>query len=110
MSIENFYDKTMTVARYSEKKDDSGALDLSGGNWSTIFSSVACMLRPLSASQKVSRGKTITDKVFIVQCAVMAILTGDRLTIDGVAYTVIGNPKDPNSMGHHLEIEAEIVS
>lgn len=107
--ISEFYDKTMAVTRYSEASDDAGALDYSSGNWVSVFSDKKCMLRPLSASQKVARGKTITDKLFLITCDYMDIRTGDKITIDGQAYDVI-NPKNPNSKNHHLEIEVEYVS
>ncbi len=109
MSLNDFYDKTMTVTRSTDALDDSGAVNYVAANWSTVYSNKSCMLRPLSASQKVARGKTITDKLFTVTCDYLDIRTGDRITINSQRYDVI-NPKDPNSKNHHLEIEVENVS
>ena len=108
MLIIKYYNKTATFKSFDGTLNAAGTPDLSPDNYDPVFSDIPCMLRPMGADDKMKRGKKVSDKAFMVYCQNLAIREDYIITIDNVNYRINGF-KDPNSIGHHMEIECEII-
>ena len=108
MAIETYYDQTITWKRWDGTLDALGAPDLSIANYDAIFSSIPCLKIPMNTTDKIAREKKVSDKMFWIYCQVLAIREDDIGTIGSDNFKIIGI-KDPNTIGHHMEVECEIV-
>jgi SPP1 family predicted phage head-tail adaptor len=104
MALIDYLTQTAIFQRYDGSLDALGHRNYADANWDNL-KTVKCMVRPVSGSESVSRGKTVADNSYIVYTEYYTGLTeGDRISISGDIYN-IEHIKDPNSLNDHLEIE-----
>lgn len=108
MSIETYYDKTVTFSQYDGTLDALGAPDYSTANYDAVHSNIPCMKRPMGATDKINRNKKVSDKMYFIYCQSLSITEDYLATIDSENHRIIGI-KDPNSRGHHMEVETEVI-
>ena len=106
MSIFSYYKQLVTFKRYDGSLDALGAPNLSSGNYDNLHVNIKCLLRPLGATEKINRGKKVSDRLSIIYCENLAIREDDVAIVSGTTYQVTGF-KNPNSLDHHLEIEVQ---
>ena len=109
MSITSYYKSLVTWKSWDGTIGALGGPDLSSANYDAVFSNIPCLLRPMGAKDKIARGKQVADKMYWIYCKVLAIREDYIAEIDSTDYRIIGGIKDPNSLGHHMEVEVEIV-
>lgn len=100
--------KLVTFKRYDSTLDAGGSPDLSGDNYDAIsgMSNIPCFFEEMSTTQKVTRDKKISDKLFFLTCQKLDVRESDHAEIDSVQYNIIGF-KNPGSKSDHMELEVE---
>lgn len=105
ISIESYYDSTVIWKRHDATKDSWGKLDNSTANWDEV-DTVDCLLRPLGGAEQYVKGKETVTRTHIIYCKVVSITEADRAFIGSEVYRITGI-KNPNSLGHHMEVDVE---
>lgn len=102
MSIENYYNTTVTVQRLATVTGNKK-------NYQTHLSNVACQIQPLepSISQDIEGG---FGKDKLLFCAALDIIEGDRIIHGADTYKVVGVEKysDYSDDADHMEITIRI--
>jgi len=107
MSLYDYYTQVAAHVAWDGTKDAYGAPDYSAANWDTV-QSLKGLFRPIGFSESFIRGKETMRKTHTFYCAspTTAIQDDDRLLIGTVYYQILG-VKNPNNIGHHLEIQLQ---
>lgn len=108
MAISSYYKHTATFKSWDGTLNALGTPDLSSANYDAVHSNIRCLLRPMGAKDKITREKKVSDKLYWIYCQSLSVREDYLITIDSTDYRIIGF-KDPNSLTHHMEIEAEII-
>jgi hypothetical protein len=103
MSIERFYDKTISWKRFDGTLDGWGKPDYSAANWDEVFS-VSGLLQPRGGDKKFINGKDTVYRTHTIFCENVAITENDRAYIGSDVYRISGKI-NPNDMGHHIEVD-----